>query len=131
MTAAPHQPHPPDGRRYQLLAPASLGALRVLRLGDVELELDGHQLRLGGTPVHLPHREFQVLEMLLGNAGRVVTRRELLDHIWGPGHPDIHKTLEAHINRLRRRFRTEGRPDRIRTVRGVGYIFDIPDTAGG
>lgn len=127
--AAPREAHPPGGRA-RTPAPAGLGPLRVLRLGDVELQLDGHLLRVGGTAVHLPHREFQVLEILLSNAGRVISRRELLDQIWGPSHHDTHKAIEVHINRLRRRIRAEGKPNPIRTVRGLGYVFDIPDTTG-
>lgn len=125
---APDERHRPSRRRHPAALPASVGTLRILRLGDIELQIDAHLLRVGGTPVHLPNREFQVLEVLLSNAGRVVSRRELLDQIWGQGHSDVHKTVEVHINRLRRRIRAEGRSDPIRTVRGLGYVFDIPDT---
>ena len=65
---------------YSLVDPHTLGRLRILRIGDVELQLDGHQLLVRGTPVHLPHKEFVILRQLMDNAGRVVTRRELLDH---------------------------------------------------
>jgi DNA-binding response OmpR family regulator len=125
----PARPTPPGTPgSFQAVRPASLGQLRILRIGIVELELDAHQARVAGTPIHLPHREFQVLHMLMDNAGRIVTRRQLLDTLWGTDHPDIHKTIEVHINRLRRRLRTPGKPEPIRTVRGVGYIFDLPDT---
>lgn len=124
---APHDARPPNPP-FQAVAPTSLGRLRILRIGEVELELDGYQVRVAGRPVRLPPREFQVLRMLMDNAGRVVTRRELLDHLWGTQHPDIHKTIEVHINRLRRRLHIPGQPEHIRTVRGLGYIFDLPHT---
>jgi hypothetical protein len=68
----------PEQSRYMAVDPATLGRLRVLRIGDVELQLDGHKLLVRGTPVHLPHKEFVILRQLMDNAGRVVTRRELL-----------------------------------------------------
>jgi DNA-binding response OmpR family regulator len=71
--------------RYLSVNPQSLGRLRVLRIGDVELHLDGHRLFVRGKPVHLPHKQFVILQHLMDNAGRVVTRRELLDNAWGSG----------------------------------------------
>lgn len=124
---SPYEPNPPDPPPFQTVLPTSLGQLRVLRLGDVELRLDAHQALVAGAPIHLPHREFQVLHILMDNAGRVVSRRELLDTLWEPGHTDSNKTLEVHLTRLRRRLNTPGTPERIRTVRGLGYIFDLPE----
>jgi two-component system response regulator RegX3 len=107
--------------------PATLGRLRVLRIGDVELQLDGHKLLVRGTLVHLPHKEFVILRQLMDNAGRVVTRRELLDNAWGPDHAAVRNYLEVHIRRLRVKIESDAdRPTYIRTVRGVGYIFDLP-----
>ena len=117
----------PEESRYLSVDPQTLGRLRVLRVGDVELQLDGHRLVVRGTPVHLPGKEFVILRQLMDNVGRVVTRRELLDNAWGPDHTDTRNYLEVHIRRLRRRIECDtGRPTRIRTVRGVGYIFDLP-----
>jgi two-component system response regulator RegX3 len=115
---------PPPG--FHAVLPTTKGRLRVLQVGAVELELDAHRARVHGTPVHLPEREFQVLHMLMDNAGRIVSRRELLDALWGADHADVHKSIEVHINRLRRRVRTRG-SDPIRTVRGIGYVYDLPD----
>src|SRR6476661_1755494 len=70
----------------------------------ITLELDAHQVRVAGRITHIPTREYQMLSMLMHNAGRVVGRRELLDTLWGPGHPDTINTLEVHINRFRRRI---------------------------
>jgi len=72
----------PEESRYLAVDPATLGRLRILRIGDVELQLDGHKLLMRGTPVHLPHKEFLILRQLMDNAGWVVTRRELLDNAW-------------------------------------------------
>jgi DNA-binding response OmpR family regulator len=117
----------PEVSRYLSVDPQTLGRLRVLRVGDVELQLDGHRLVVRGTPVHLPGKEYVILRQLMDNAGRVVTRRELLDNAWGPDHADTRNYLEVHIRRLRGRIECDtGRPTRIRTVRGVGYIFDLP-----
>ena len=121
-----HSDHGP-GEQYQAVEPSTTGKLRVLRVGNVELRIDSRTVRVSGRSTHLPAREFQVLQLLMDNAGRVVTRRELLDACWGPDHPDIHKTLEVHINRVRRRLRTPDHPEHIRTVYGTGYIFDLPD----
>jgi two-component system KDP operon response regulator KdpE len=68
-----------------------------------------------------------ILRQLMNNAGRVVTRRELLDHAWGPDRVEARNYLEVHIRRLRKKIENDvDRPTRIRTVRGVGYIFDLP-----
>lgn len=117
----------PEASRYLSVDPQTLGRLRILRIGDVELQLDGHRLLVRGTPVHLPHKEFVILRQLMDNAGRVVTRRELLDNAWGPDRADVRNYLEVHIRRLRTKIESDvDRPTRIRTVRGVGYIFDLP-----
>lgn len=113
--------------RYLPVEPQTLGLLRILRIGDVELQLDSYRLLVRGTPVHLPHKEFVILRQLMENAGRVVTRRELLDNAWGPDRADARNYLEVHIRRLRTKIESDmEQPTRIRTVRGVGYIFDLP-----
>ena len=117
----------PQASHYLSVDPQTLGRLRVLRVGDVELQLDGHRLVVRGIPVHLPYKEFVILRQLMDNAGRVLTRRMLLDNAWGPGRADVGNYLEVHIRRLRTKIESDaGRPTRIRTVRGVGYIFDPP-----
>jgi DNA-binding response OmpR family regulator len=117
----------PEANHYLSVDPQTLGRLRILRIGDVELQLDGHRLLVRGTPVHLPHKEFVILCQLMNNAGRVVTRRELLDNAWGPDRADVRNYLEVHIRRLRMKIESDvDQPTRIRTVRGVGYIFDLP-----
>ncbi|MEO7195988.1 MAG: response regulator transcription factor [Pseudonocardiaceae bacterium] len=116
-----------EASRYLSVDPQTLGRLRILRIGDVELQLDGHRLLVRGTPVHLPNKEFVILRQLMDNAGRVVTRNELLDNAWGPDRADVRNYLEVHIRRLRMKIESDvEQPTRIRTVRGVGYIFDLP-----
>lgn len=125
-------PRTPEANGYLAVEPQTLGRLRILCIGDVELRLDGHQLVVRGTPVHLPHKEFLILQQLMDNAGRVVTRRELLDNAWGPDRAEVRNYLEVHIRRLRVRIESDvNRPTRIRTVRGVGYIFDLPTAQMG
>lgn len=121
------QANTPETDRYMAVDPQTHGRLRILRVGDVELQLDGHRLVVRGIPVHLPHKEFVILQQLMDNVGRVVTRRELLDNAWGPDRSDVRNYLEVHIRRLRTKIENDAdRPTRIRTVRGVGYIFDLP-----
>lgn len=119
----------PGTPRYQPVDPQTRGRLRVLKIGDVELQIDGHRLIVRGQPVHLPHKEFVILRQLMDNAGRVVTRQELLDNTWGPDRVDTRNYLEVHIRRLRTKIENRAdKPARIRTVRGVGYVFDLPRT---
>jgi DNA-binding response OmpR family regulator len=104
--------------RYMSVNPQSLGRLRILRIGEVELHVDGRRLFVGGKPVHLPRKEFVILQHLMDNGGRVVTRRELLDNAWGPDRADTRNYLEVHIRRLRTKIESDQfRPTRIRTVR--------------
>jgi two-component system response regulator RegX3 len=115
----------PATARFEVLAPSTTGKLRVLRVGEVELMIDSRVLRVGRQVMHLPAREFQVLQVLMDNAGRVVSRGEFLEICWGSGHRDTGKTLDVHITRLRRKLRALGGPDQIRTVYGAGYIYDL------
>jgi DNA-binding winged helix-turn-helix (wHTH) protein len=120
-------PNTPEAGRYLSVDPQTLGRLRILRIGDVELQLDGHRLVVRGKPVHLAHKEFVILRQLMDNAGRVVTRRALLDNAWGQDRADAKNYLEVHIRRLRTKIESAAdQPTRIRTVRGIGYIFDLP-----
>jgi len=121
------QTNTPEAAGYLSVDPQTLGRLRILRIGDVELQLDGHRLLVRGTPVHLAHKEFLILQQLMDNAGRVVTRCALLDNAWGPDRADAKNYLEVHIRRLRTKIESDtNHPTRIRTVRGIGYIFDLP-----
>ena len=127
MSASDSRETTPLADRYLWVEPQTQGQLRVLAIGDVELQLDSHRLIVRGTPVHLPLKEFVMLRQLMTNAGRVITRRELLDNAWGTDRAATANYLEVHIRRLRAKIENDaGNPTRIRTVRGVGYIFDLP-----
>jgi two-component system, OmpR family, response regulator RegX3 len=90
----------------------------------VRLDRARHEVRVDGQPVDLPPKEFELLAYLLENAGRVLTRGQLIDEIWGSDYVGDTKTLDVHIRRLRTRLEDDPKePKRIRTVRGVGYRF--------
>jgi two-component system, OmpR family, response regulator RegX3 len=90
----------------------------------VRLDRVRHEVRVDGQPVDLPPKEFELLAYLLENAGRVLTRGQLIDEIWGSDYVGDTKTLDVHIRRLRTRLEDDAKdPKRIRTVRGVGYRF--------
>ena len=80
-----------------------------------------------GAPVQLPLKEFELLEFLLRNSGRVLTRMQLIDRIWGSDYVGDTKTLDVHVASLRRKLS----PDLIETVRSVGYRFAPPADGGG
>ena len=80
-----------------------------------------------GRSVHLPLKEFELLEVLMANAGRVVSRERLIDAVWGRDHVGDTKTLDVHVKRLRAKIEADtARPTRITTIRGLGYRFEAP-----
>jgi len=108
---------------------AGLGA-EPLAAGDLVLDPERHEVRLAGEPLDLPLKEFEVLQLLLERVGRVVTRDQLIDEVWGHDYVGDTKTLDVHIKRLRSRIEADpSRPERILTVRGVGYKVVVPDAA--
>jgi two-component system, OmpR family, response regulator RegX3 len=97
----------------------------VLEVGDVRLDAARHEVAVRGERVALPLKEFELLELLLANAGRVLTRDVLIDRVWGPNYYGDTKTLDVHVKRLRAKVEDDpGRPERIVTVRGVGYRYE-------
>ena len=99
----------------------------VLEIGDVRLDVGRHEVMVRGDAVALPLKEFELLELLLANAGRVLTRDVLIDRIWGPNYYGDTKTLDVHVKRLRSKVEPDpGHPERIVTVRGVGYRYERP-----
>lgn len=97
----------------------------TLDVGDVSLDPERHEVVVRGEDIHLPLKEFELLEVLMSNAGRVVTRDSLIDQVWGPDYVGDTKTLDVHIKRLRARVEEDpAQPTRIATVRGVGYRFE-------
>jgi two-component system response regulator RegX3 len=97
----------------------------VLEIGDVRLDAARHEVAVRGERVALPLKEFELLELLLANAGRVLTRDVLIDRVWGPNYYGDTKTLDVHVKRLRAKVEDDpGHPARIVTVRGVGYRYE-------
>lgn len=92
---------------------------------EVRLDTERHTVRVRGDEVAMPLREFQLLELLMRNSGRVLTRGQLIDLIWGSDYYGDTKTLDVHVKRIRSRIETDPRSPRIlSTVRGVGYRFN-------
>jgi two-component system response regulator RegX3 len=97
----------------------------TLEAGPVRMDVDRHVVTVGGTAVQLPLKEFELLELLLRNAGRVLTRMQLIDRVWGSDYVGDTKTLDVHIKRLRAKIEPDpGTPRYIVTVRGLGYKFE-------
>jgi len=98
---------------------------QVLEVGDVRLDPERHEVFVRGQPVALPLKEFELLETLLDNAGRVVTRDSLIDRVWGPDYVGDTKTLDVHVKRLRAKVEdAPNAPRRIVTIRGLGYKYE-------
>lgn len=98
-----------------------------LEIDGLSLDPERHEVRLDGDLMPLPLKEFELLELLMANAGRVLPRETLIDRIWGSNYVGDTKTLDVHIKRLRAKVeRDPSKPSRITTVRGLGYKFEIP-----
>ncbi|MDO5077845.1 response regulator transcription factor [Corynebacterium sp.] len=97
----------------------------VLRAGRVCMDVERHTVTVAGTPVNLPLKEFDLLEYLLRNAGRVLTRGQLIDRVWGADYVGDTKTLDVHVKRLRSKIEQQpSNPQHLITVRGLGYKFE-------
>jgi two-component system, OmpR family, phosphate regulon response regulator PhoB len=96
----------------------------VLRLGDVELDRETRRVVRGGRDVHLGPTEFRLLEFLMQSPGRVFSREQLLNGVWGRDIYIDERTVDVHVGRLRRALNRGRSTDPIRTVRGGGYAFD-------
>ena len=96
----------------------------VLRGGDIELDIDAHEVRVAGSPVALRPKEFDLLESLMRRRNRLAGRETLIDEVWGPSYFGDTKTLDVHIKRLREKLEADpSTPRQIVTVRGLGYKF--------
>ncbi len=101
------------------LVPATIEA------GPVRMDVDRHVVSVGGEQVPMPLKEFELLELLLRNAGRVLTRGQLIDRVWGSDYVGDTKTLDVHVKRLRAKVEPDSAtPRHIVTVRGLGYKFE-------
>ena len=96
----------------------------VLRAGDLEIDRETHRVRRGGREIHLGPTEYRLLEFLMQAPGRVYSREQLLDGVWGMDVYVDERTVDVHIGRLRKAINRARDRDPIRTVRGAGYAFD-------
>ncbi len=93
----------------------------------MRLDPDEHRVTVGGVEVRLPLKEFELLHLLLANAGRVLPRETLIDRVWGFDYVGDTKTLDVHIKRLRSKLEVDASaPRRIVTIRGLGYRYERP-----
>jgi two-component system response regulator RegX3 len=97
----------------------------ALEAGPVRMDVERHTVSVSGRGVQLPLKEFELLEMLLRNAGRVLTRMQLIDRVWGADYVGDTKTLDVHVKRLRAKIEPDPAvPRYLVTVRGLGYKFE-------
>lgn len=99
-------------------------ASSVMKAGDLELDRTSHRVHRGGREVHLGPTEYRLLEYLMRNPGRVYSREQLLDGVWGTDVFVDERTVDVHVGRLRKAINRGRSADPIRTVRGAGYAFD-------
>jgi len=97
----------------------------VLEAGGVRMDVERHTVSVDGADVSMPLKEFELLELLLRNCGRVLTRGQLIDRVWGADYFGDTKTLDVHIKRIRSKIeKTPSQPTLLVTVRGLGYRFE-------
>jgi len=114
-------------RRSRTRPVNSFNGTAELQVADVALDRDRHEVTIGGKLERLPLKEFEVLALLMENAGFVVSRQTLIDRVWGFDYVGSTKTLDVHIKRLRSRIeRDPAEPERIVTIRGLGYKYVTP-----
>jgi two-component system response regulator RegX3 len=106
---------------------AALAEDDVLCVGEVSLDHQRHEVVVRGEEVRLPLKEFELLALLLENAGRVLTRDTLIDRVWGADYVGDTKTLDVHVKRLRAKIEPDpANPTHIVTIRGLGYKYEVP-----
>jgi two-component system response regulator RegX3 len=98
----------------------------IVEAGPVRMDVERHVVSVDGVQVPMPLKEFDLLELLLRNAGRVLTRGQLIDRVWGADYVGDTKTLDVHVKRLRSKIEPDpANPKYLVTVRGLGYKFDV------
>ena len=99
----------------------------TLEAGPVRMDVERHVVTVDGDAQRLPLKEFELLEMFLRNPGRVLTRGQLIDRVWGSDYVGDTKTLDVHVKRLRSKVEPDpATPSRIVTIRGLGYKYEAP-----
>jgi DNA-binding response OmpR family regulator len=114
-------------RRGNMAGPVHTGD-EPIRAGDLEIDFERRSTKLSGKPVQLTYVEFEILAALAGSPGRVFTRENLLEHIWGDSTYRDPRTVDVHIRHLREKLESDSKaPEYLFTVRGVGYRFRDSD----
>ncbi|MGW3645823.1 response regulator transcription factor [Streptomyces sp. NPDC000878] len=101
-------------------AAKAASAVRTVRAGDVEVDLDARRVLVGGAEIELTAKEFAILAVLAGRAGTAVSREQLLDEVWGDASHTVSRSLDVHLTQVRAKLR---RPELLTTIRGFGYRF--------
>jgi two-component system response regulator RegX3 len=100
--------------------------MSIVEAGPVRMDVERHVVSVDGRQVAMPLKEFDLLELLLRNAGRVLTRGQLIDRVWGADYVGDTKTLDVHVKRLRAKIEPDpAHPKYLVTVRGLGYKFEV------
>ena len=98
----------------------------VLKAGPVVMDLDRHTVSVNGEKIQMPLKEFELLELLMENVNRVLTRGQIIDRVWGSNYFGDTKTLDVHVKRVRSKIEDDpSRPRHLLTVRGLGYKFEV------
>jgi two-component system response regulator RegX3 len=101
-------------------------ASNIIEAGPVTMDVERHQVFVHGEKVSMPLKEFELLELLLENVNRVLTRGQIIDRVWGSNYYGDTKTLDVHIKRIRSKIEDDpARPIHLLTVRGLGYKFEV------
>jgi two-component system, OmpR family, response regulator RegX3 len=97
----------------------------LIKAGPVVMDLDRHTVSVNGEPIQMPLKEFELLELLIENVNRVLTRGQIIDRVWGSNYFGDTKTLDVHVKRVRSKIEEDpSRPRHLITVRGLGYKFE-------
>lgn len=103
----------------------SISEVGLLKAGPVVMDLDRHTVSVNGEPIQMPLKEFELLELLIENVNRVLTRGQIIDRVWGSNYYGDTKTLDVHVKRVRSKIEEDpSRPRHLITVRGLGYKFE-------
>ena len=111
-------------RRDGGAAPADAGADEVLRIGGLTIDPAAHRVQRDGRDLAITHLEFRLLHYLASNPGRVFSRQQILDRVWGRDRSIISRSVDVYVRRLRLKVDAEGEPSLLQTVRGAGYRFE-------
>ena len=112
--------------RRQAESPVVQETPGILEVGAVRMDVDRHLVFVHGEKVSMPLKEFELLELLLENANRVLTRGQIIDRVWGSNYFGDTKTLDVHIKRIRSKIEDDpARPEHLLTVRGLGYKYEV------